>query len=64
MMLQHSMSSASLMTRGGANLMMSPCVGLAKRPRSLRPRHTYTHHVQQTDTEATFLVQQTVTLLV
>lgn len=28
------------MTRGGANLMMSPCVGLASSPLSLNFRHT------------------------
>ncbi len=42
MMLQLSMTSASLMTRGGASLMMSPWVGFASSPRSLSLRHTYT----------------------
>ncbi len=41
MMLQLSMTSASLMTRGGASLMMSPWVGFASSPRSLSLRHTY-----------------------
>ena len=40
MMDRHSSSSASVRTSGGASRMMSPCVGLAKRPASRRRRQT------------------------
>jgi len=40
MIFVHSSSCSSLITRGGANLMMSPCVGLASSPLSLNRRHT------------------------
>lgn len=33
--------SSSLITSGGASLMMSPWVGLARRPLSRRRRHTF-----------------------
>ena len=40
MMDAHSISSSSVITRGGANLMMSPWVGLASKPWSRSLRHT------------------------
>jgi len=35
-----SISCSSLMTNGGANRMMSPCVGLASKPRLRSRKHT------------------------